>query len=180
MEGPQTLATRTVGNIHLEAVEGDITDLEVDAVVNAANDHLWMGDGVAGAIKRRGGEEIEREAVSKGPVPVGSAVATGGGALRAGYVIHGAVMGQDLRSDLATVALTTRSVFELALEMGLESLALPLFGTGVGGLGQDEVARVMVEEVTSMAKDGKVHLHILLVGYGGEAGDAIRRAVEGL
>ncbi len=179
MEGPHTLATRTMGHLRLEAVEGDITDLDVDAVVNAANDHLWMGAGVAGAIKRRGGDVIEREAVSKGPVPVGSAVATSAGALRARYVLHGAVMGQDLRCDLSTVALTTRSVLELAQEMGLRSLALPLFGTGVGGLDQDAVARVMVEEVGSMAEDGEVHLRVLLVGFGREAGDAIRRAVEG-
>ena len=62
-----------------EIVDGDITQLDVDAIANAANDHLWMGAGVAGAIKRAGGDEIEREAVAKGPIPVGSAVATGGG-----------------------------------------------------------------------------------------------------
>ncbi|MGH3031691.1 MAG: macro domain-containing protein, partial [Gaiellaceae bacterium] len=79
----------------LEVVEGDITALDVDAIANAANDRLWMGAGVAGAIKRAGGEEIEREAVAKGPITVGEAVATGGGRLLARYVIHGAVMGQD-------------------------------------------------------------------------------------
>ena len=80
----------------LSVVDGDITQLEVDAIANAANDHLWMGAGVAGAIKRSGGAEIEREAVAKGPIEVGDAVVTGAGALPARWVIHGAVMGQDL------------------------------------------------------------------------------------
>src|SRR5439155_22675133 len=85
--------------VRLEVVEGDITALQVDAIANAANDHLWMGAGVAGAIKRAGGEEIEREAVSKGPIELGEAVVTTGGRLRARHVIHGAVMGQDLRTS---------------------------------------------------------------------------------
>ena len=85
--------------MELEVVEGDITALEVDAIANAANNHLWMGAGVAGAIKGAGGEEIEREAVAKGPIEIGDAVATGAGSLPAKHVIHGAVMGQDLRTD---------------------------------------------------------------------------------
>src|ERR1051325_11465958 len=85
--------------MQLEVVEGDIAALEVDAVANAANDHLWMGAGVAGALKRAGGEEIEREAVAKGPVPLGTAVATSAGRLRAKHVLHGAVMGQDLHTN---------------------------------------------------------------------------------
>ena len=180
MEGPHTLAERTFGRTRIEAVQGDITDLEVDAVVNAANNHLWMGAGVAGAIKRRGGQEIEREAVSRGPVPVGSAVATKAGSLRARHVIHGAVMGQDLRTDLSTVAETTRSVVELAREMGLGSIALPLFGTGVGGLDQGEVAATMARELASTVAEHEGELWVLLVGYGPDAGEAIRRAIEGL
>src|SRR2546426_11835156 len=88
-----------VSEIQLSVVEGDITALEVDAIANAANNALWMGAGVAGAIKRAGGEEIEREAVARGPIAVGDAVATGAGRLRAHHVIHGAVMGQDLRTS---------------------------------------------------------------------------------
>src|SRR5438105_7599321 len=113
-----------------EVVEGDIASLEVDAVANAANDRLWMGAGVAGALKRAGGEEIEREAVAKGPIPLGSAVATGAGRLPVRWVVHGAVMGQDLRTDADLVRRTTRSCLELADELGARSLALPAFGTG--------------------------------------------------
>ena len=130
----------------LEVVEGDIAALEVDAVANAANDHLWMGAGVAGALKRAGGEEIEREAVALGPIPLGSAVATGAGRLPARWVLHGAVMGQDLRTDAALVRRTTASCLRLADELGARSLALPAFGTGVGGFPLDDCARIMVEE----------------------------------
>jgi O-acetyl-ADP-ribose deacetylase len=128
----------------IEVADGDITALEVDAIANAANDHLWMGSGVAGAIKRAGGEEIEREAVVKGPIEVGEAVATSGGQLAARWVIHGAVMGQDLRTDAELVRRTTESCLRVADELGAESLALPAFGTGVGGFPLDECARIMV------------------------------------
>ncbi len=132
----------------LEVVMGDITELRVDAVANAANNLLWMGVGVAGAIKRAGGDEIEREAVAKGPIEVGDAVATGAGRLHAKHVIHGAVMGQDLETNAELVGRTTRRCLEVADEVGAESLALPAFGTGVGGLPLAECARVMVDETT--------------------------------
>jgi O-acetyl-ADP-ribose deacetylase (regulator of RNase III) len=132
--------------VNLEVVEGDIAALEVDAIANAANDRLWMGAGVAGAIKRAGGEAIEQEAVAKGPIPVGTAVATAGGRLSARYVLHGAVMGQDLRTNADLVARTTTSCLELADELGCRSLALPAFGTGVGGFPVDECARIMIAE----------------------------------
>jgi O-acetyl-ADP-ribose deacetylase (regulator of RNase III) len=131
----------------IEVVEGDIAALDVDAVANAANDHLWMGAGVAGALKRAGGEEIEREATAKGPIAVGEAVATGAGRLAARWVIHGAVMGQDLRTNADLVERTTQSVLRVADDLGAESLALPAFGTGVGGFPLDECARLMVRAV---------------------------------
>jgi O-acetyl-ADP-ribose deacetylase len=132
--------------VQIEVVATDIASLEVDAVVNAANDRLWMGAGVAGALKRAGGEEIEREAMAQGPIPVGTAVATSGGRLPVRYVIHGAVMGQDLRTNADLVGRTTRACLALADELGCRSLALPAFGTGVGGFPVDECARIMVAE----------------------------------
>ena len=131
----------------LEIAEGDIATLDVDAVANAANDHLWMGAGVAGALKRAGGEEIEREAVALGPIRVGEAVATGAGRLPARWVIHGAVMGQNLRTSAELIERTTASVLRTADELGVESLALPAFGTGVGGFPVEECARLMVQAV---------------------------------
>ncbi len=179
--GPVTLVSRTLGGTIIEAIQGDITSLSVDAITNAANDHLWMGAGVAGAIKDRGGNAIEHEAMAKGPIPVGSAVETGAGELPAYYVIHGAAMSQDLRTDLQTIARTTRSVLELAEVLRVSSIALPLLGTGVGGLGMDEVARTMVGEILRLSKEGRCQaMRVLLVGYDDVAAAAIAAAVEGL
>lgn len=132
--------------LQLEVREGDIAAVEADAVANAANDRLWMGAGVAGALKRVGGEEIEREAMALGPIPLGGAVATTAGRLPARWVIHGAAMGQDLRTNADLVRRTTRSCLEVADELGCRSLALPAFGTGVGGFALAECARIMVGE----------------------------------
>src|SRR3989440_13026049 len=107
-----------------EVVDGDIAQLEVDAIANAANDHLWMGAGVAGAIKRAGGEGIEREAVAKGPIEVGDAVATGAGRLPARWVVHAAVMGQDLVTSGDAIRRATQRALEVADELGAGSLAL--------------------------------------------------------
>ena len=132
--------------LRLEAREGDIAAVEADAIANAANDRLWMGAGVAGALKRAGGEEIEQEAMAIGGIPLGTAVVTTAGRLRARWVIHGAVMGQDLRTDGDLIRRTTRSYLEVADELGARSLALPAFGTGVGGFALAECARIMVDE----------------------------------
>lgn len=134
----------------LEVRGGDIASVEADAIANAANDRLWMGSGVAGALKRAGGEIIEREAMAHGPIALGSAVATTAGNLRARYVIHGAVMGQDLRTNADLVRRTTRSCLALADELGCRSLALPAFGTGVGGFPLAECARLMVAEARNL------------------------------
>src|SRR4029077_2523543 len=104
----QTMGS-TIGHVAMEAQCGDISQANVDAVVNAANNHFWMGAGVAGALKRAGGAEIEREAVPQGPVETGEAVVTTGGSLQAQYVIHAAVMGQDLRTDQSKIARATRN-----------------------------------------------------------------------
>src|SRR5436853_4928624 len=100
--------------MQLEVREGDIAAVEADAVANAGNDRLWMGAGVAGALKRAGGEEIEREAVSRGPIALGDAVATGAGRLPARHVIHAAVMGQDLRTSPELIRQATRRTLEVA------------------------------------------------------------------
>ena len=177
----RVLSSRDLGGASLQVVQGDITDLDVDAITNAANDHLWMGSGVAGAIRSRGGASIEAEAVAQGPVPVGSAVATSAGQLPALHVIHGAVMGQDLRTDLGTVARTTRSVLQLAGEMGLATLAMPLLGTGVGGLDVGQVAATMVRELARGVSDGHCRgMTVMLVGYDEAAAIAIQGAVASL
>ena len=162
--------------LELEVVDGDITALDVDAIANAANNQLWMGAGVAGAIKRAGGEEIEREAVEKGPVEVGEAVVTGAGRLKARYVIHGAVMGQDLVTSAELIARTTRRCLELADELGLESLALPAFGTGVGGFPLGECARLMVG--AARAFEPRTLRRVVFAVFGGAAREVFVRALN--
>jgi O-acetyl-ADP-ribose deacetylase (regulator of RNase III) len=161
--------------VELEVREGDIATVEADAIANAANNHLWMGSGVAGALKRAGGEEIEREAIAQGPVPVGTAVATTAGRLNARYVIHGAVMGHDLATDALLVRRTTRACLELADELGCESLALPAFGTGVGGFPLGECARVMVAE--ARAFEPASLRRVIFAVYGAEAARTFERAL---
>ena len=163
--------------MQLEVVEGDITRLEVDAIANAANDRLWMGAGVAGAIKRAGGEAIEREAVAKGPIPVGEAITTGAGSLPARWVVHGAVMGQDLRTNADLVRRTTASCLRVADELGASSFALPAFGTGVGGFPLGECARLMVDEARRFEPASLRRL--VFAVFGDEARRAFEAALSG-
>jgi O-acetyl-ADP-ribose deacetylase (regulator of RNase III) len=135
-----------IRSARLEILDGDITIQDVDAVVNAANNHFWMGAGVAGALKARGGPEIEREAMQKGPVAPGQCVITGGGRLTARHVIHAAVMGQTLVTSGELIQTATRNSLALAEQRALTSIAFPLFGTGVGGYSIVDAARVMIEE----------------------------------
>jgi O-acetyl-ADP-ribose deacetylase (regulator of RNase III) len=144
--------SRQVGATTLEVVQGDITACAVDAIVNAANNYLWMGAGVAGAIKRQGGQVIEDEAVRQGPIAVGEAVVTGGGSLRARYVIHAAAMGQDLVTNADLIRQATVHSLQRAIDLGLASVALPALGTGVGGFPVAEAARIMVDATCSLLR----------------------------
>lgn len=169
-----------IAGVCIEVRDGDIATLEVDAVVNAANDHLWMGAGVAGALKRAGGREIEQEAVARGPVVVGDAVATAAGRLPARWVIHAAVMGQDLRTSARIIERATCSALALADELGVRSVGLPAFGTGVGGFPVEECAAIMVAEVAAWARtrgDGSVE-RVVFSTFGQAATAAFRQALQ--
>jgi len=168
-----------IGESTLEVVQDDITEQETDAIVNAANDHLWMGGGVAGAIKRKGGEEIEREAVSKGPIPVGEAVVTSAGRLKAKYVIHAAGMGQDLRTDESKIRDATRNSLKRAEELGLESVAFPAIGTGVGGFPADRCAEVMVGTAAELLRDARSVKLVRFVLFDRGTFEAFRRELKG-
>lgn len=135
----------------LEIAEGDIAAQTTDAVVNAANNAFWMGSGVAGALKARGGRAIEADAMAQGPVEPGACVVTSGGRLPARYVIHAAVMGQDLRTSAALIGRATSNSLALAEARHMTSIALPAFGTGVGGFALDECARVMIAAIRAHA-----------------------------
>ena len=178
VQGGAGVGSYQVAGLRVEVAEGDITEAEVDAIANAANNALWMGAGVAGAIKRRGGEQIEREAVAKGPIEVGTAVATGAGDLPHKYVIHGAVMGQDLGTDAELIGNTTLSCLELADELSLQSLALPAFGTGVGGFDASECAEIMAGAIDRFAPRRTSLERVKLVLFGAETRAEFERAAE--
>ena len=155
-----------LGQASISIERGDITDWEVDAIVNAANATLAMGAGVAGAIKRKGGVIIEEEAMQQGPVEVGEAVLTTGGNLAATHVIHAAVMGLDLKTDGETIAKTTRAVLVVADKHRLTSIALPALGTGVGHVPPPVSAEAMLKEVVAHLKQGPSSLRrIVFVLY---------------
>jgi O-acetyl-ADP-ribose deacetylase (regulator of RNase III) len=141
--------------IKIEVVRGDITEAKTEAIVNAANNHLWMGSGVAGAIKRKGGEVIEKEAMAKGPIGVGEAVATTAGKLPHKYVIHAAGMGQDAYTDSDIVYRVTQSSLRAADELGVKSIAFPAIGTGVGGMSIEACAGTMIKAVNTISPDLK-------------------------
>jgi len=163
----------------VEVVEGDITSLEVDAIVNPANRRLVMGGGVAGAIRRVGGRDIEREAVSKGPIGIGEAVATSAGRLPARYVIHApTVRSPGGRATLSSVRAATRAALRLADDLSVESLAFPGMGAGVGGLSIGEAVRVMGEEIRAHIDRGTGLRRVMLVAYGRRALNEFERAVK--
>lgn len=167
-----------VGPASVSIERGDITDWDVDAIVNTANSTLAMGTGVAGAIKRKGGLIIEEEAMRQGPVEVGDAVLTPGGNLAATHVIHAAVMGADLKTDADKIARSTRSVLSLADKHRLTSIALPAFGTGVGHVPPAVSAEAMLDAVVKHLKSVKTTLkRVVFVLY---QDDAFRAFTETL
>jgi O-acetyl-ADP-ribose deacetylase len=133
-------------------LQGDLTEMDVDAIVNAANNDLQLGGGVAGAIRRKGGETIQRECDAIGSIPIGGAAITAGGKLRARFVIHAASM----QLGGATTALALRSStahsLRIAAERGLRSIAFPAVGTGIAGFPIPECARIMLREVVEQLR----------------------------
>jgi len=156
----------------IRIARGDITGYTGDAIVNAANDRLILGAGVAGAIRERGGPTIQEECNRHGPIRVGEAAVTGAGDLPVRYVIHAAVLGAGPAS-YDSVRRATRAALEKARELGLETVAFPLLGTGVGGLDPEEAARVMIAEFKKAPDD----LEVTLYGYTDADVEAIRRAL---
>jgi O-acetyl-ADP-ribose deacetylase (regulator of RNase III)/ADP-ribose pyrophosphatase YjhB (NUDIX family) len=136
-----------IKDTEIEIVQGDITELKVDAIVNAANNKLVMGGGVAGAIKKKGGKVIEEEAVKKGPIEIGEAVATTAGSLPCKYVIHAATMGMDFDTDEVKIRNSCRNALKVAEKLGVKSLAFPALGCGVGGFTLLAAAKIMAQEV---------------------------------
>lgn len=169
-----------VGNTTIKLKQGDITEVESDAIVNAANNHLWMGGGVAGAIKRKGGKIIEDEATRQGPIPIGEAVATSAGKLNAKYVIHAAGMGTDLKTDEVKIANATLNSLKRAEELKLSSIAFPSIGTGVGGFSLDRAAEIMLKTTIEHLKKPTPLKRITFVLYGNKAYNVFEKVLSEL
>lgn len=167
-----------VGHGEISILQGDIADQHTDAVVNAANNHLWMGAGVAGAIKRKGGSEIEQEAIAKGPIEIGEAVLTGAGALQAKYVIHAAVMGQDLHTTAEFIMQATQASLTLAEQNKLSSISFPALGAGVGGFSMHHCASLMIRAAIDFLLAAQ-HLRLVqFVLFDHEAADVFEQELK--
>lgn len=166
-------------DVKIIAEKGDITKLEVDAIVNAANSMLIMGGGVAGAILRTGGREIQEEALKHAPVPLGKAVVTRAGKLKAKYVIHAPTMERPaMRIPRENVQVATKGALNCAEQLKIGSVAFPGMGTGVGGLYPEEAAQVMVQEIKGHIDKETTLKQIILVGFTEDLTQAFQNALR--
>ncbi|TMC53352.1 MAG: hypothetical protein E6J20_06720 [Chloroflexi bacterium] len=150
-------------------ISGDLVQQEVDAIVNAANNDLQLGGGVAGAIRRAGGPQIQDECDAHGAVRVGEAAITGAGKLRARYVIHAASMALGGRTTRGSLKSSMDDVFRLAHQHQVETIAVPAVGTGIAGFPIDECARVMAESLMAALSGGWQAIEVRFVLFGEES-----------
>jgi O-acetyl-ADP-ribose deacetylase (regulator of RNase III) len=162
----------------VEVLDTDITRLEVDAIANAANTRLAHGGGVAGAISRAGGPEVQRESDAKAPIGLGEAVETTAGAMPARWVVHAATMELGGPTSADIIRRATASTLARADALGARSLALVAFGTGVGGFSVEEAARIEVEEVRRHLGAGSQLERIVFAVRGEAARAAFEAALE--
>lgn len=167
-----------IKDTEIKIMMGDITDLKVDAIVNAANNKLLMGGGVAGAIKKKGGRIIEDEAVKKGPIEIGEAIYTSAGNLKARYVIHAATMGMDFKTDEDKIRNSCRNSLKVAEELKIDSIVFPALGCGVGGFPLLASAKIMAQEALRHLREGRSGLkQIIFCLYSQEAFDVFNKGV---
>ncbi len=172
----------SVGKTSIEIAFGDITEYEVDAIACPANTELSMDSGVAAAVKRVAGEAVEAEAMLQGPIQAGEAVVTTGHDLKAHWVVHAAVMGPDKQTSADLVAKATYSALSKANSAHARAVALPAFGTGVGGFPLYQCASIMVGETVRYLRDnGNSGLRrIVFVTYSDAAKAAFTNALAGI
>jgi O-acetyl-ADP-ribose deacetylase (regulator of RNase III)/ADP-ribose pyrophosphatase YjhB (NUDIX family) len=188
-----------IKDTEIKVVKGDITEFKADAIVNAANNKLVMGGGVAGAIKKKGGQVIEDEAVKKCPIKIGEAVFTSAGKLNAQYVIHAATMGMDFsrqankisggippsnmkglagQTDETKIRDACKNSLIVAEQLKIDSIAFPALGCGVGGFPLLAAAKIMAQEVLKYLRETKSDLkEISFVLYDQEAYDIFHKTV---
>ena len=162
----------------VEVLDGDITALEVDAIANAANTELLHGGGVAGAISRAGGPEVQRQSDERSPIGLGEAVETSGGQMPCRWVIHAATMELGGPTSGEIIRAATASTLRRADELGARSLALVAFGTGVGGFSIDQAAEIEVDEVRRHLERGSGLDRIVFAVRGEQARAAFEHALS--
>lgn len=170
-----------IDNVTIETIKGDITRLSIECIVNPANSLMIMGGGVAGAIRRVAGDEVEREAQKYAPVPVGSAITTSAGKLsNIKYIIHAPTMEKPaMKTTVEKVRMAVRAALHKARELGVSEIAFPGMGTGVGGLPYNTAAKVMVDEIKKFIEvnPGSIK-RVVLVAYSDELFKEFCRVLE--
>lgn len=161
-------------------MQGDLTEMETDAIVNAANNDLQHGGGVAGAIRRKGGAAIQEESNEIGSIPVGGAAITSGGKLKARYVIHAASMQLGGRTTGRALRSSTAHSLRIAAEKGLKTIAFPAVGTGIAGFPIEECAEIMLREVVEHLKRGSSLEEVFFVLFDTEALKTFERVWRGM
>jgi O-acetyl-ADP-ribose deacetylase (regulator of RNase III) len=161
----------------IELWNGDICDLEVDAIVSPAATSLWMSTGIAGEIKRTGGDEIEFAAIRQGPVKLGDAIVTPAGRLAARVVVHAVSLERDRRTSGPALEQAARSAMARVREQGLATVAFPALGTGVGGFPLDEAARIAVEAIRDELQTPSSIEHVIFALRGHAAYEAFAHAL---
>jgi len=164
--------------VRVEVLDADVTQLNVDAIANAANTRLLHGGGVAGAISRAGGPSIQAESSALAPIGLGEAVATGAGELQCRWVIHAATMELGGPTSAQIIRDATASTLRCAEGLGARSLALVAFGTGVGGFPLEEAARIEVDEVRRHLQAGSGLERVVFAVRGPNAREAFERELR--
>jgi O-acetyl-ADP-ribose deacetylase len=164
----------------IELWNGDICDLEVDAIVSPATTSLWMSSGVAGELKRTGGDAIEFAAIRQAPVRLGEAIVTPAGRLAAKVVVHAVSLERDRRTSAAAIESAVRSALARVAELGLASVAFPALGTGIGGFPLDEAARLTVRTVRDALATPSSIEHVIFALRGAAPYQAFAAAMTAL
>jgi O-acetyl-ADP-ribose deacetylase len=159
---------------------GDISLARTQAVVNAANTELWMGSGVAGALKARGGDQIEKEARAQSPIRPGGAVLTGGGDLFADFVIHVATMELGYDATSKAVRMCTLGALALAKDNRIDSITFPALGTGIGGVSMEDCAKAMLPTISRWVRENELPGEVHLMLFHQEHQDAFLKVWEHL
>jgi O-acetyl-ADP-ribose deacetylase len=162
----------------IEILQGDLTEMKTDGIVNAANNDLQLGGGVAGAIRRKGGPKIQAECDEIGTIPVGGAAITTGGELKARYVIHAASMELGGRTDALSLRSSTAHSLRIAAQKKLKTIAFPAVGTGIAGFPMRECAEIMLREVAKHFEGPTSLEKVSFVLFDKEALDTFQRVFD--